>query len=105
VVFPGGFGTLDELFELLTLMQTQKIENKVILVLYGTKYWRRVVNFEALAEYGTIAPEDLRLFHEADDPQSALRILQEGLTKYYLVPEAAAPESEPATPDLARTRI
>ena len=70
VVFPGGFGTMDELFEMLTLMQTRKIESKVILILYGTEYWRRVVNFQALVEFGTIAAEDLSLLQEADDPRS-----------------------------------
>ncbi|HYO83601.1 MAG TPA: TIGR00730 family Rossman fold protein [Bryobacteraceae bacterium] len=104
VVFPGGFGTLDEMFELLTLMQTQKIENKVVLVLYGTEYWRKVLNFDALIEYGTISPEDVHLFHEADDPATALRILQEKLTEYYLQPEQPLPEAE-ATPALAKSRI
>lgn len=104
VVFPGGFGTLDEMFELLTLMQTQKIENKVVLVLYGTEYWRKVINFDALVEYGTISPEDLNLFHDADDPDTALRILQEKLTEYYLQPEAPLPEPE-STPALAKSRV
>jgi uncharacterized protein (TIGR00730 family) len=104
VIFPGGFGTLDEMFELLTLMQTQKIENKVVLVLYGTEYWKRIVNFEALVEFGTISPDDLNLIQRADDPASALAILQEGLTRYYLQPEAPLPESE-ETPSLAKSRI
>ena len=104
VVFPGGFGTLDEMFELLTLMQTQKIENKVVLVLYGTEYWHKVINFDALVEYGTISPEDIQLFHEANDPETALRILQEKLTEYYLQPEAPLPEPE-STPSLAKSRI
>ena len=62
VVFPGGFGTMDELFEMLTLAQTQKLESKITLVLYGSEYWREVVNFDALVKHGTISPEDLRLF-------------------------------------------
>lgn len=105
VVFPGGFGTLDEMFELLTLMQTQKIESKIVLILYGTDYWRKVVNFEALVEYGTISREDLNLFQHADDPQSAFDILRESLTRYYLEPEAPQPKPEEATPSLAKTRI
>jgi uncharacterized protein (TIGR00730 family) len=104
VVFPGGFGTMDELFELLTLMQTQKIEGKVVLVLYGSEYWRKVINFDALVEFGTISPEDVNLFQHADDPQTALRILQDGLTRYYLQPEAPLPETE-KTPNLAKSRV
>jgi len=104
VIFPGGFGTMDEMFEMLTLMQTRKIENKVILVLYGTEYWHRVLNFQALIEYGTISPEDVNLFQEADDPETALAILQDGLTKHYLSAEPVVqPEGE--TPNLAKSRI
>ena len=105
VVFPGGFGTLDEMFELLTLMQTQKIESKVVLVLYGPEYWHRVLNFQALVEFGTISPEDLLLINEADTPQAALDVLKDGLTKYYLQPEAPLPEPPQATPSLAKSRI
>jgi uncharacterized protein (TIGR00730 family) len=104
VIFPGGFGTMDEMFELLTLMQTQKIESKIVLVLYGTDYWRRVINFDALVEFGTISPEDVNLFQDANDPQAALRILQDGLTRYYLQPEPPLPEPE-ATPALAKSRV
>jgi predicted Rossmann-fold nucleotide-binding protein len=103
VIFPGGFGTMDEMFEMLTLMQTQKIESKVVMVLYGTDFWRKVVNFEALVEFGMISADDVHLFHEANDPQTALRILQEGLTRDYL--EAEVPEPEPEAPSLARSRV
>jgi hypothetical protein len=102
VVFPGGFGTLDELSEILTLAQTQKLEKKIVIVLYGEQYWRRVLNFDALVEYGMISPEDLNLFEFADDPATALRILQEGLTKYYLAPDA---RQEERTPAIARSRV
>jgi uncharacterized protein (TIGR00730 family) len=105
IVFPGGFGTLDEMFELLTLMQTQKIESKVILLLYGTEYWRKVLNFEALVEFGTISPNDLDLIQEADDPQTAFQILRDGLTKYYLEPEVPLVEVEKDSPSLAKSRI
>ncbi len=105
VVFPGGFGTLDEFFEMLTLMQTQKIENKVILVLYGNEYWKEVINFDALVKFGTISPEDLALFEHADDPQSALALLQAGLNAHYLHPESILPTADEPTPDLSKSRI
>ncbi len=96
VIFPGGFGTLDELFELLTLVQTDKLGKKIVIVLYGSEYWREVVNFDALVKYGTISPEDLELFEWADDPETAFRILCDGLTRYYLEVEGApgGPEEE-----------
>jgi predicted Rossmann-fold nucleotide-binding protein len=105
VIFPGGFGTMDEMFEILTLMQTQKIENKVLMLMYGAEYWRRVLNFDALVEFGTISPEDVNLFQWADDPETGFRILQEGLTRYYLQPEAPLPPTPEETPSLAKSRI
>jgi uncharacterized protein (TIGR00730 family) len=106
VVFPGGFGTLDELSEILTLAQTQKLENRIITVLYGTSYWREVLNFDALVKYGTISPEDLDLFSMADDVDTAFEILRGGLTKHYLEPEAALAEPEiTAAPEIAKSRI
>ncbi len=71
VLFPGGFGTLDELFEILTLIQTQKIKKRVPIVLFGTEFWDRVVDFEALVEFGTISPGDLDLFHRTDSVDDA----------------------------------
>src|SRR5579871_6350084 len=82
VVFPGGFGTMDELMELLTLSQTQKLAKKMTVVLYGSAYWKEIINWQALVKYGMISPEDLDLFHYADDPASAFELLKEGLTKY-----------------------
>ncbi len=79
VVFPGGFGTMDELMEMLTLSQTRKLDRDITIVLYGTAYWNEVLNFDAMVRYGTIDAEDLRLFKYADDPESAFRILQAGL--------------------------
>ncbi|MDQ6708107.1 MAG: TIGR00730 family Rossman fold protein, partial [Acidobacteriota bacterium] len=75
VVFPGGFGTLDELFELLTLTQTRKLRKKMQIVLYGSSYWKEIINFEALVRHGMIALEDLSLFQYADDPAAAMTIL------------------------------
>jgi len=94
VVFPGGFGTLDELMEVLTLMQTRKIERHVPIVLYGSGYWNEIINFEALVRHGMISREDLALFQFADDPATALGLLQAGI-------EA---DLEEATPAIARSR-
>src|ERR1700731_873538 len=66
VIFPGGFGTMDELFEILTLAQTQKLESKIVIVLYGSKYWNRIINFQAFVDAGTINASDLDLFHMED---------------------------------------
>src|SRR6478672_7894882 len=71
VVFPGGFGTMDELMEILTLVQTQKLAKKITVLLYGSAYWKEIINFDALVKYGTIAQEDLNLFQYADDPATA----------------------------------
>ena len=76
VVFPGGFGTLDEMFEILTLAQTRKLQRQVPIILYGPGYWNEVLDLEALARHGTIDPGDLGLFQYADDPRAALDILQ-----------------------------
>ncbi len=70
VAFPGGFGTLDELFEVLTLVQTGKTK-PVPVILFGTDFWTRLIDFDFLVEQGTISAEDLRLFHRTDDPQEA----------------------------------
>lgn len=76
VIFPGGYGTLDELFETLTLVQTSKIKPIPILV-FGKEFWRSVVNFEALVDEGTISPEDIELFHYVETAEEAARILLE----------------------------
>ena len=91
VVFPGGFGTMDELTEILTLVQTQKLIKKMVVILYGTSFWKEVLNFDALVKYGMIAPEDLELFQFADDVETAHQMLVGGLTKYYLQPEQEMP--------------
>ncbi len=88
VVFPGGFGTLDELTEILTLAQTGKLERRVPVLLYGSSYWKEIVDFDALVRHGMIDAKDLGLFQYADDPATALRLLQAGLE---LGPEVAAP--------------
>jgi len=105
VVFPGGFGTMDELMEILTLVQTRKLAKRMVIVLYGSTFWKEIVNFDALIKYGVISPEDLELFQFADDPQSAFALLKDGLTKLYLDPERLVPEHELETPAIAKSVI
>jgi uncharacterized protein (TIGR00730 family) len=76
VVFPGGFGTLDELTEILTLQQTGKLDRRIAILLYGSAYWKEIINFDALVRHGVIAAEDLRLFEFVDDPATAFRLIQ-----------------------------
>jgi uncharacterized protein (TIGR00730 family) len=104
VVFPGGFGTFDELFELLTLMQTQKLEKKMVIILYGSEFWKEVLNLKALVRLGMISPEDLQLFQFADEPETAMKLLSDGLIKYYLQPKVATPGEE-ETPAIAKSRV
>ena len=98
VVFPGGFGTMDEMMELLTLTQTQKLAKKMTILLYGSKYWKEIINFDALVKYEMISPEDLNLFQYADDPATAFEILKEGLTMY------AMQTDTPETPAISKSR-
>lgn len=102
VAFPGGFGTLDELMEILTLAQTQKLAKKIVVLLYGSRYWKEVINFEALADWGTISPADLALFRFADTPAEAFEMLKTDLERFYLRP--APPPEEEAAPAIAKTR-
>jgi uncharacterized protein (TIGR00730 family) len=83
VVFPGGFGTMDELFEVLTLVQTRKIDRPLPIVLYGRRFWDDWVDFTALVRWGTISPEDLRLFKVVDTPEEGFEYLKHVLLKYY----------------------
>lgn len=93
IVFPGGYGTLDELLETLTLAQTKKLEREVIILLYGSEYWKKVINFDFLVESGTISKEDLNLFKFVDDVQTAFQYLKDYLPK----------EKEKLTPAIAKT--
>jgi uncharacterized protein (TIGR00730 family) len=94
VVFPGGFGTLDELTEILALAQTHKLERSIPVILYGTRYWTEIIHFDALVRHGMIDSDDLKLFQYADDPATALEILQARLV----------PESDEATPGFTHSR-
>jgi len=87
VIFPGGFGTMDEFFEILTLAQTQKLAKKILVVVYGSEYWNRLFNFQTMVDAGTISAEDLELFKIVDSPEEGFEFLREGLTKYHLGPE------------------
>ena len=100
VVFPGGFGTFDELFELLTLTQTEKLAKRICVVVYGSDYWHRVVNFDTLVEAGTISPKDLDLFHFADSPQEAFEHLRSHLELHHLDPR----NQREKEPEIAKTR-
>ncbi len=111
VVFPGGFGTLDEMFEILTLVQTNKLAGKITVILYGSSYWKALLNFDFLVEKGAIAAKDLELFQFVDSPEEAFALLKSGL-EHFLHDEAhEAPPASPALnaqellgPDITPTR-
>jgi uncharacterized protein (TIGR00730 family) len=99
VVFPGGFGTIDEMFEILTLAQTNKLSNRLTTILYGTSYWKSVLNFEMLAEKGAIAQRDLSLFRFADTPDEAFDILTTGLAHHIATPGHDSSHHDEPVPD------
>src|SRR5258706_12175677 len=101
VVFPGGFGTMDELFELLTLAQTNKLAKNMLVIIYGREYWNRIVNFQALADCGAIAPKDMELFHFADTPEEGFEILRDNLTRNHLE-QAQVKRSREEGPETAK---
>lgn len=84
IAFPGGFGTMDELFETLTLIQTHKIQKKVPIVLYGSEFWHTLINWDAFLEWGVISPQDLDLFKIVDSVPEARDYIVDFLTKAYL---------------------
>ena len=101
VIFPGGFGTMDELFEILTLAQTEKLAKKILVVIYGSEYWNKVINFQAMAEAGVISPQDVDLFRIVDSPEEGFEFLRDGLIKYHL---GAQPKRVTDTmPEIAKT--
>ncbi len=111
VVFPGGFGTLDEMFELLTLAQTHKMAKEMTILIYGSKYWQGVINLDLLAEKGAIALKDKDLFQFADTPEEAFAILKAGLEKHcpatsetnQVPPEPEQDAQSMLGPDIAKT--
>jgi uncharacterized protein (TIGR00730 family) len=102
VIFPGGFGTLDELFEILTLAQTQKLAKKILVVIYGREYWNRLINFQTMVDAGAIASSDLELFKMVDTPEEGFEVLKEGLTRFHLGPERQRRLGE-VVPEIAKT--
>ncbi len=112
VVFPGGFGTLDEMFEIMTLAQTNKLAKKICIILYGADYWRQTLNFDFLVAQGAIAKEDLGLFRFVNTPEEAFSQLKDGLESHlhlaheFLehVPDTPAPTAQELLgPDIAQT--
>ncbi len=101
VVFPGGFGTLDEMFEILTLAQTEKLSKQIGVLIYGREYWDQVVNMRPMVDWGAIPQSDLDLMQFADTPQEAFEYLQKHLTEHHLEP---ATVQEKQAPGLAKTR-
>jgi uncharacterized protein (TIGR00730 family) len=86
VIFPGGYGTMDELFEVLTLVQTRKISRPLPIVLYGKKFWEDFLDFDALIRWGTISPKDVDLFKVCDSPKEAFDYLKAQLLRHYPQP-------------------
>ncbi len=99
VIFPGGFGTLDELFEILTLAQTEKLAKKILVIIYGRQYWERILNFQTFVDTGTISQADLQLFRMADTPEEAFKTLRDGLTRFHL----GQPQPKQKSPEIAKT--
>jgi hypothetical protein len=102
VIFPGGFGTMDELFEILTLAQTEKLAKKILVVIYGSQYWKKLINFQAMVDAGTISPQDLELFKMVDSPEEGFEFLRDGLTEHHLE-SGQKRKAQPAVPEIAKT--
>jgi uncharacterized protein (TIGR00730 family) len=101
VVFPGGFGTLDEMFEILTLAQTEKLNKQIGVLIYGRDYWNKVLDMRPMVEYGAIGEADLKLIQFADTPEDAFEFLEAHLTEHHMRP---ATRQEEQAPGLAKTR-
>ncbi len=95
IVFPGGFGTMDEFFEILTLIQTNKIKKKMLLIVYDEKYWKNIINFDGLVANAVISPADLNLFSFCENIDDAFQLITSHFEKYYLKKEEEKREEEP----------
>ena len=84
IVFPGGYGTVDEMMEILTLVQTEKIRKEMLVVVYGGDYWNKVLNLDAMEELGTIDSADQKLFQRADTPEQAFELVTSWLRRHYM---------------------
>jgi uncharacterized protein (TIGR00730 family) len=104
VIFPGGFGTIDELFEILTLAQTDKLAKKILVVIYGSEYWHRIMNFQAFVDAGTVSAGDLNLFKFVDTPEDAFTFLRDGLTEHHLGGQPKKEKEQEVLPEIAKTR-
>ena len=100
VIFPGGFGTLDEMFEILTLAQTQKLSKKLLVILYGNDYWNEILDLRPLADWGAIEEEDLNLLCRVDSTDEAFDELTKHLVAHHMVPETT---QETKAPGIAKT--
>ena len=101
VIFPGGFGTLDEMFEILTLAQTDKLSKEIGVFLYGREYWEKVINVEPMAEWGAIAEKDKELIRYVDSPDEAFEQLRRHLEENHLQPKTPG---DAKAPGIAKTR-
>ena len=101
VIFPGGFGTCDELFEILTLAQTDKLSKKIAVILYGSDFWDQVLSLKPMAEWGAIADQDVDLLQRADAPAEAFEQLRDHLIAHHIEPPTA---QEAEAPGIAKTR-
>ncbi len=101
VIFPGGFGTLDEMFEILTLAQTKKLSKKLLVILYGSDYWNEVFDLKPLAEWGAISDADLDLLCRVDSAEHGFEELKKHLLAHHMAPQTA---QEAKAPGIAKTR-
>ena len=101
VIFPGGFGTLDEMFEILTLAQTKKLSKKLLVILYGSEYWNEVFDLKPLAEWGAISDADLDLLCRVDSAEHGFQELKKHLIAHHMAPQTA---QETVAPGIAKTR-
>ena len=101
IIFPGGFGTLDEMFEFLTLDQTRKLSKKIGVILYGTDYWDQILNLQPMLEWGAISEDDMNILCRVDTPEAAFEELKAHLLQHHMVPATA---QETSAPGIAKTR-